>query len=234
MPKKITEAEYSEYERILKKYQRMRRAIIRGHKSLIEQSRAPSRLPQMVAPERETKISLAKFRLTGRRIFALKMRQLKKLVSGGFQEFYKEYKYQYLELYQRLLDESPEGYTALQLYNHYNKGFKLGNPILYSEDQIKFASKDEAEFMRNYNAIVRMNPMVFAYLIKSGRMPEFRHLYQQFLGEVRTQENWLDAMSKAIKMARNFSPIEAERLLLNPKLSKSNKEKLKTYAKKQR
>lgn len=213
MAKKITEQEYSEYEKLLKKYQRMRRKIIKAHKNIAESSRSFSRLPQMVAPERETKVSLRAFRMTGRRAFRMKTRYLKKLVMGGYQEFYKDFKKQYLKLYQQLLDEEPE----------YNP-FGTGEGFLYSEFQIKTASKDEAEFMRNYNNIVRMNPMVFAYLVKTGRIPEFKKLYAQFQGEVRTQENWLDAMSKAIRLARRFSPTDAERLLTgdNLNLSKSN------------
>lgn len=213
MPKRITEQEYSEYEKLLKKYQRMRRKIIKAHKNIAESSRSFSRLPQMVAPERETKVSLRAFRMTGRRAFRMKMRYLKKLVMGGYQEFYKDFKKQYLKLYQQLLDEEPE----------YNP-FGSGEGFLYSEYQIKTASKDEAEFMRNYNNVVRMNPMVFAYLVKTGRIPEFKKLYAQFQGEVRTQENWLDAMSKAIKLSRRFSPTDAERLLTgdNLNLSKSN------------
>lgn len=213
MARKITEQEYSEYEKMLKKYQRMRRKIIKAHKNIAESSRSSSRLPQMVAPERETKISLRAFRMTGRRAFRMKMRYLKKLVYGGYAEFYKEFKNQYLKLYQQLLDEEPE-----------LNPFGTGKGFLYSEYQIKLASKDEAEFMRNYNNIVRMNPMVFAYLIKTGRIPEFKKLYAQFQGEVRTQENWLDAMSKAIKLSRRFSPSDAEKLLTgdNLNLSKSN------------
>lgn len=223
MTKKITEQEYSEYEKLLKKYQRMRRKIIKAHKNIAESSRSFSRLPQMVAPERETKVSLRAFRMTGRRAFRMKMRYLKKLVMGGYQEFYKDFKKQYLKLYQQLLDEPPEEYTALQNYWR-SRGFDGGDAVFYSEYQIKTASKDEAEFMRNYNNIVRMNPMVFAYLVKTGRIPEFKKLYAQFQGEVRTQENWLDAMSKAIKLARRFSPTDAERLLTgdNLNLSKSN------------
>lgn len=222
MPKKITEQEYTEYEKILKKYQRMRRKIIKAHKQIAEQSHSYSRLPQLVAPERETKISLKKFRLTGRRIFNLKMKQLRKLVSGGYQEFYKDFKSQYLELYQQLLEESPE-----------LNPFGRGKGFLYSEEQMKLASKEEAQFMRDYNAIVHMNPMVFAYLIKTGRIPEFKKLYAQFQGEVRTQENWLDAMDKAIKMARRFSPSDAENLLTGDlsRLSKSNKALLESILK---
>ena len=223
MARKITEQEYSEYEKMLKKYQRMRRKIIKAHKNIAESSRSYSRLPQMVAPEREVKVSLRAFRMTGRRAFRMKMRQLKKLVYGGYAEFYKDFKKQYLELYRNLIDEQPEDYTALQLYNM-SIGKEGGEPVFYSEYQIKLASKDEAQFMRNYNNIVRMNPMVFAYLIKTGRIPEFKKLYAQFQGEVRTQENWLDAMSKAIKLSRRFSPSDAERILTgdNLNLSKSN------------
>ena len=219
MAKKITQEEYNEYERLLKKYQRMRRKIINAHKQIAEHSRNYSRLPQLVAPERQTKVSLGSFRLTGRRIFNMKLRQLKKFVTGGYQDFYKEFKWQYLKLYQQLLEEVPEG----KLNTLSSEG------LFYTAEQMKLASKDEAQFMRDYNAVVRMNPMVFAYLIKTGRIPEFKKLYAQFQGEVRTQENWLDAMSKAIKMARRFSPKEAEALLTGsiPKsLSKANKTRL--------
>ena len=221
MAKKISEQEYNEYEKILKKYQQMRRKIIKAHKRIAEASRNYSRLPQLVAPEREKKLSITSFRISGRRIFNMKLRQLKKFVTGGYQEFYKEFKNQYLKLYQQLLDEEPE----LNPF-HSGKGF------LYSEEQMKLASPEEAQFMRDYNNIVRMNPMVFAYLIKTGRIPEFKKLYAQFQGEVRTQENWLDAMSKAIKMSRRFSPAIAEKLLTGSipnRLSKSNKERLKGY-----
>ena len=154
--------------------------------------------------------------------FNLKMKQLRKLVSGGYQEFYKDFKSQYLELYQQLLEESPE-----------LNPFGRGKGFLYSEEQMKLASKEEAQFMRDYNAIVHMNPMVFAYLIKTGRIPEFKKLYAQFQGEVRTQENWLDAMDKAIKMARRFSPSDAENLLTGDlsRLSKSNKALLESILK---
>ena len=218
MPKRITEQDYSEYEKLLKKYQQMRRKIIKAHKNIAEQSHSYSRLPQLVAPERETKISIKKFRLTSRRIFNLKLRQLKKLVYGGYEGFYKEFKAQYLKLYQSLLDEEPE-----------LNPFGAGKGFLYSEYQMKTASKEEAQFMKDYNNLVRMNPMVFAYLIKTGRIPEFKKLYAQFQGEVRTQENWLDSLSKAIKMSRYFKPSEAEEVLTASNFSKANAELLQRY-----
>ena len=83
--------------------------------------------------------------------------------------------------------------------------------------------------MRDYNAIVRMNPVVFAYMIKTGRIPEFKKLYQEFAGMVKTQENWLDALSKAVKQSRYFNPRKVEDLMtgsdIGETFNKANKEK---------
>ena len=223
---KITEKEYSEYTKILKKYQQMRRNIIKAHNNFANTSKAPSRLPQLVAPERERKLSLSQIRLTPRKVFNAKLRHLNKVVKEGYYGFYKDFKRQYLKLYRSLLEEEPE----LNPKNPEGKGY------LYSDYQIHLASKEEGQFMKDYNALVRMSPYVFAYLLKTGRIPAFKKLYQQFKGEVSVEENFLGQFHKAIVMAYRFKVKDAERLLMGKddrlNLSKSNERKLNKVIKK--
>ena len=97
--KGITQFEYSEYEKLLKKYQKIRRNIIGVHKALQESVSNPHRLPQLVAPERMRKVRYGQFQISGRQFYLAKMRQMSKIVKGGYKEFYSGYKRNYLELY---------------------------------------------------------------------------------------------------------------------------------------
>ena len=212
--RKISQKEYSEYERLLKKYQQMRRNIIKAHKRLA-QNADTGRLPQMVAPERERKISLGRFNLTGRQLFNLKVKHLKKVVLGGYQAFYKEFKWQYMDLYKSLIQEEPD--------IKYFGG-------MYSPEQIRMAEEPDKTLMQDYNSLVRMNAMVFAYLLKTGRIPEFRYLYREMTG-IKFVDSPLERFSKAIRQGKYFSPRDAERLLTGKEIeetfSRKNKELLK-------
>lgn len=185
----------SAYEELVKRYQKVRRKIIKAHRNFSEFT-VSGRLPSLVVPERHRKMSVNQIRLSGRRLFNLKIKQLKKVVAGGLDDFYKKFKDSYLELYRRyIIEDDPE-------YNPFGgeKGF------LYSEDQIKLKNIDDpkmAQFMIDYNNLVRMNRYLFAFLIKSGKLPEFKQIYREFKG-LTFEESFGEDVTKAIKQSRHF------------------------------
>lgn len=215
-----TSKQMSEYERLLKAYNKMRKHIAKAHK-VITGGESSGRLPSLVNLQQERKMTMKQIRLTGRKIFNFKLKQLNRIVKGGYKAFYKDFKNQYLELYREyILDETPMGY----------------NGIYYSKDQIdgrREESTKEAQFMEDYNRIVAMNPYVFAFLVKSGRMPAFKLLYNEFKSEFSFYESWGDEMHKAIKQAYRMDVKWAEQIVtgVTKKGMKAEREKYEKYAK---
>lgn len=195
---KPTQKQISQYEMLLKKYNKIRNQIVRAHKSL--EKRTPTgRMPSLVVPERQHKMSMRQMRITGRQVFNLKIKQLKKVVHGGLQAFYSDYKKSYLELYRNyIIGYDPDGYQGR----------------FYSALQIKEAEIPElAQFMHDYNSIVNMNGTVFALLVKTGRMPEFKYLYAQFSSDLTPYENYGLKFHKAVRSARYMSIKDAKDIL---------------------
>lgn len=210
-----TEKQLSVYEETLKKYNKLRKQIIKAHHSL-EKITPSGRMPSLVVPERQRKMSLRQIRLSGRQVFNLKIRQLKKVVHGGLQAFYSDYKKSYLELYRNyIIQDLPEGYQGR----------------FYSEFQIKEADPEMAQFMHDYNSLVNMNGVVFAFLVKSGRLPEFRYLYAQFVQDFSTYDNYGYKFHKAIKLSRYISKNDALSVLGEADWSRRSKNLQRLYKK---
>lgn len=188
---KPSQKELSVYEQLLKKYNKMRQQVIKAHRAL-EEHTPSGRMPSLVVPERHRKMTLRQIQIGGRRLFKLKLRQLKTNIRGGLGAFFKRYKDGYLELYRDLIGETPE----LNPFHSSAKGF------LYSEEQIKLAHINEpelAKFMRTYNDIVRLNPAVFTLLIKSGKIPSFQRLYDELGRGLTFPEKVVDETHKAVR-----------------------------------
>lgn len=222
---KPTQNQISVYEDILKKYQKLRRQIVKAHKNL--ESVTPSgRMPAMVVPQRERKMSMRQIRITGRRAFALKMKQLKKIVHGGLQAFYNDYKKSYLFLYREyILPEYPMGgYSEAKGMGHY-----------YTDEQIaeceRLEGKEMAQFMRDYNRIVFMNGTVFTLLLKSGKIPEFKYIYRQFASDIDMYENYAQAFHKGLSFANRINARTAENILSGANFSKRSRETMSFFKK---
>ena len=88
---KPTEKQINTYEELVKRYNKIRNQIIKAHRSL--EKRTPTgRMPSLVVPERQRKMSIRQITISGRRLYGIKIRQLKKVVHGGLQAFYNDYK----------------------------------------------------------------------------------------------------------------------------------------------
>lgn len=209
----------STYEQLLKRYNKQRKQIERAHRQL-EQITPSGRMPSLVIPERQRKMTLRQIRMSGRRMFAMKIRQLKKIVHGGLQEFYNDYKKSYLELYRNyIIQDDPEGYQ-----NRF-----------YSPEQIaeaeRLEGKEMAQFMHDYNRIVTMNGTVFTFLVKAGKIPEFRYLYRQFENDFEMYENYAQQFHKGLNWARNINPKVAKEFLSGAPFSKWSKQAQDVYMK---
>ena len=213
---KPTQKQLTTYEQLVKQYNKMRKQIVKSHRAL-EDHIGAGRMPSLVVPERHRKMSIRQIRVSGRRLFNLKVKQLKKVVHGGLQKFYSDYKKSYLELYRKyLIQEDPYGYQER----------------FYSELQIKEEKDPEMrQFMRDYNSIVNMNGTVFALLVKTGRIPEFKYLYAQFQQDLSTYENYGQALHKAIRMAKYIRTSDADAILKEAKWSRWSKIKQNLYKK---
>lgn len=211
-----SENQISAYEQILKRYNKIRKQIISAHHNL-EQIVPSGRMPSLVVPERHRKMTLRQMRLTGRRVFLLKLRQLKKVVHGGLQAFYSDYKKSYLQLYRDyIIQDMPEGYQ-----NRF-----------YSDLQIKEADSPEmAQFMHDYNSLVNMNGTVFTLLLKMGKIPQFKYLYAQFVQDLDTYDNFAKLFHKAIRTARYIRIKDANDILSNSNWSKKSVFAQKLYKK---
>lgn len=205
---KPTEKQLTTYEKLLKEYNKIRKQIISAHKQL-EKETSTGRMPSLVVPERQRKMSARHIRITGRQLFNLKIKQLKKVVHGGLQSFYSDYKKSYLELYRNyIIGEDPEGYQGRY----------------YSEFQIKEETDPQMQqFMHDYNSIVNMNGTVFALLVKSGRIPEFKYLYMQFAQDTTPYDNYGNMMHTAIRRSRYINMKDAEAILGGASWSKRSK-----------
>lgn len=195
-----TQKQYSEYERLLKRYNKIRNKIKKVHRYFSDADEG-GRVPALVLPERHRKMTMQQIRISGRKLFQLKLKQLRSVVSGGMKSFYKSYKASYLELYRTyIIQESPE-YTP----------FNNGAPFLYSDMQIKEMAIDDpkmGQFMNDYNDIVRMSPEIFAYLLKSGKIPAFKAIYADLVGSgtnATFYESFADVMHQFVRMVRGVS-----------------------------
>ena len=187
---KPTQKQISTYEELVKKYNKIRKQIINAHRNLEKQT-PTGRMPSLVVPERHRKMTLRQMRITGKMLFKLKVKQLSKIVNRGLKGFYQDYKRSYLELYRTyIIGEEPDGLA-------------FGTtPLYYTDEQIKLTAlndKDMAKFMQTYNDIVRLNPYVFAFLIKSGKMPEFKQLYSELGKGLTFPESFVEQSHRAVK-----------------------------------
>lgn len=188
---KPTEKQLSTYELLVKKYSKMRKQIIKAHRNLEEIT--GGRLPSLVVPERHRKMRMAQIRMSGRKIFLAKVKQLRKIVNEGIKGFFKSYKKSYLDLYRTyIIGEDPEA-------GKYH--------TMYSEMQIKEMEATDpkmAQFMHDYNKIVTMPPEVFAFLVKSGKLPEFKYVYNELGKGLTFAESYAERMSLGLKQARRI------------------------------
>ena len=203
-----TQRQITEYERLVKAYNKMRRQIRKVHKAF-EREDEGGRVPALVLPERHRKMSLRQIRLSGRKLFQLKLKQLRSVVKGGLKGFYKQYKASYLELYRTYI---------IGLDPEYNP-FGNGEGFLYSEMQIKEVAIDDpnmAQFMRDYNNIVRMNPSIFAFLIKSGKIPAFKKIYEELVGSgsgASFYESFAKVMHNMVNLVKGTSAKKFEKIM---------------------
>ena len=201
-----TQKQYSKYEEIVKKYQKLRSKIIKAHKNL-ERVTSTGRMPAMVVPKRVRKQTLRQIRLSGRMMFNAMVKQLKKVVDAGLKGFYSDYKKSYMQLYSEyLIEEAPMGANSFGFF--------------YTKEQISLADEKTQELMHLYNKIKTMNPFVFGFLMKSGRLPAFNKLYveTQQQGQFEVSESFLAQFKKGIYSARYMTPKATSRMLAGGKV----------------
>lgn len=208
----ITQQEYSEYERLVKKYQRFRRKIIKEHKALQESARSPSRLPQLVAPERIRKVRYGQIQFMGRKAFNAKKRAIESVLSAGEEGIHREYKKTYLELYRMLISVTPMGMK--------NKYQKTGQ--IFSEQQILdadffYGDENLSDLMKLYNQMFRLNSTVFYYAIKKGDIKPFNKIYDEFMERVVVQDSFIKLSIEGVKRISKAKPDELKKMIENAK-----------------
>lgn len=208
MSKKLDKS-YSTYEALLKRFNKLRKQISTIHKGL-EEFTPSSRMPSLVLPQRVKKIRKSSLNnISNRRLYNIQVKYLKSVVDKGLQGMMKDYKWSFLELYREyIIKEEPS------IGGRYNN-------LYYSEDQKANADPKMALFMRIYNKFVTMNPTVFFYLHKSGRIPSFKQLYNEFAQDFEIDESFVAQAYMATKYAGYLNQKEVLRIL-----EETNKEDL--------
>ena len=196
MSKKVDLKLYSQYEEILRKYNNMRKRITRRISKLKDDSKG-GRLPSMVVPQRQRKIQQRTAMKMSRRMLRMKIKALYGMVRKGEESFFKDFKRSYLELYRAyIIEENPE--------------LKNG---MYSKEQIELMAITDsqmAQFMHDYNAIVRMNPKRFITRLYTGKIPEFKWLYREIVLGISGYQSFAEQMHEAIKLKSVRSESEDE------------------------
>ena len=164
---------YNEYERIQKEYNKLRKNLKKKF-NVWKEDNTSGRLPSVVIPQRQRKLTQRQAMRMSRRQLRMRIKAMYGFVQKGMKGFFKEFKKSYLELYKTyIIIDDPE----LNPFGN-EKGF------LYSQEQIKLQEVSDpkmAQFMRDYNAIVRMNPERFATLIYTGKIPQFHKIYDELV-----------------------------------------------------
>ena len=186
MPKKVDLKLYSEYERIAKAYNKMRKRILKKQQKLKDDSTG-GRLPALVVPQRHRRIQQRTALKMSRRMLREKMKALYKIISKGEASFYKDFKRSYLELYRTyIIEVEPD----------------LRNGM-YSKEQIADMFLEDpkmAQFMHDYNSIITMNPERFLVLLYTGKIPEFKWLYRELVQGLSGYDSFAERMHNAIKL----------------------------------
>lgn len=186
---------YSEYERIQKEYNKMRKRLTKKILRFREEI-TNGRVPSLVIPERKRKIPLRTALRMSRRMLRKRMSELYRFATNFETDLFKSIKQGYLELYKTyIIQEDTE-------YNPFSSKYPDREGFLYSEEQIKLETNPKlAQFMRDYNMIVRMSPKRFATLLYTGKLPSFARLYNEFNGKgYAFGESWADQLHEAIRL----------------------------------
>ena len=172
---------YSEYERIQKEYNKLRKKLIKKTRKF-EENNKTGQLPSLVIPERKRKITLRTAMRMSRRELWRRINALRKVVNAGESGFFKQFKKSYFELYRMVIGEDPEAFN----------GYK------YSEQQIaemENADSGLASLMESYNALFQMPSEIFYLLLRRGDIPAFKMIYAEAIGGVSYYESVLDRLS---------------------------------------
>lgn len=202
---KPSNAQMSEYNRLLRKHNKMRQAIIDFHRKQ-EKEHGFGRVPSLVLPTEHKRRTRMQWKITGRQIFNQTMRELRRFANGlGLHDFYKDYKSNLLELIRERIINEPlgAGMNARIKKNWY-----------FSDDQIEAKREDDpdiAELMKVYNRLARLSPEVVVYAYKTGRIPEFKVLYEEFLqgNTVNFYSSWAEEVTNNFKALYNMSRSDA-------------------------
>ena len=195
-----TPKQISAYEEMLKRYKKLRQQVIKVHKHF-EEVTPTGRLPSLVVPKKIRKMSQRQMRMSGRKMYQMRMRELRKYVGKDiFGQYMKDYKRTYMELWRSyLIKEDPEG--------------RFGR---FTEEQIKLASINEPEtarLMELYNSTNQLSAEQFFLALKSGKIPSFAKLYNEAVGDFEVEEKFLSGLSQGLKWARRVRTSEARGIL---------------------
>lgn len=219
---------YSEYERIQKEYNKMRKRVTKKILRLRDEITS-GRIPSLVVPQRRRKIPLRTAMKMSRRMLRQRMRELYRFVTHFETDLYRSIKQGYLELYRTyIIQEDTE-------YNPFANKYPDREGFLYSEEQIKLETNPKlAQFMRDYNMIVRMNPERFATLLYTGKLPSFQKLYEEFSGKgFSFGESWADQLHEAIRL-RAVKEEDMEDVIESRQHYVENEKRTKYYVRKEK
>ena len=189
--KKVDLKLYSEYERIQKEYNKLRKRLIKKTKKYDEENHTGN-VPAMVIPQRHRKIPLRTAMKMSKREMSRRISALSKVVKEGEIGFFRKFKRSYFELYRMAIGEEPEGFNGYR----------------YSEQQIaemRLVDEGLASLMDSYNALFTMNAGVFYALLRRGDIPSFKMIYAEAVSGISFYESVLDRLSEIAHNWRRMS-----------------------------
>lgn len=184
------------YNRLVANQNKVRKTLIRVHKNAEETSGA-GRLPALVIPKSARRIKnnyfqgLSKDELKRRlKLFYAKYKESKRLFGQGLKSYLARIvKDGYLDLWKDQIDfvggGRPEG--------------AFGR---YSKEQIE--NSYMGEYMEVYNLLNSLSSEVFLALLYSGRIIQFKYIYQDIISGTGEKENsWLQQQKEILEIYRS-------------------------------
>lgn len=186
------------YNQLVARQNEVRKTLSRMHKKA-EETLKVGRLPALVIPKRARKIrpdyfyGLSKQELRRRlRKFWAKYRKAKEWFNQGLRSYLgRSVLYGYSKLWQDQLGVEPEG-----------RGGR------YTKEQIMYS--DLGDYMEVYNMLFTHGPELFMALLATGRVIEFRYIYDDMTGKVERHSmlnQQVDIIKGAIRPSKEQTQI---------------------------
>ena len=213
------------YNRLIAEQNKARKQLSRIHKRA-EETLGSGRLPALIIPRRARKIRANQFEGLSPSELHKRLKQywvnlatLKEQFSKGLQSYLaKTVKDGYMELWRD------------QIERHSGETPDVFNGYLYSKQQIE--DSEYGEFMRTYNKLFMLSPLVFLAMLYSGRLLQFKYIYRELekMSAGGAEGSWLQEQNELLvrgpkEQAKLVQEVIDEEYGKDYKHSKSTKKK---------